>query len=127
MRRSTPRNFDFHTNTNHHAHRPEQHLQIFRELLAPRVAGIHRDEVADVLDQTDDLRVAREGERLSPYSFRVRDREDLLRDHTQNGELDAVELIKTTPQPALAQPLKNLGHVRISLLVRAICDYDEDA
>lgn len=44
----------------------------------------------------------------------------LLCDYGEYGQLDAVELVEATPQPSLTQPLENLGHVGVPLLIGAV-------
>lgn len=47
----------------------------------------------------------------------------LLCNHREHGQFDSVELVETSPEPRLAQPLKYLGHVGVALLVGAVCDH----
>ena len=91
----------------HHGNRTEQHLQIVRQLRAPGVARIHRDE-----------NVTRRIE-LQVRIFKGK-LDNLLRDGMLNGEyllrhdrkhfqLDTVELIEARPRAGLSETLEELA------------------
>jgi hypothetical protein len=42
------------------------------------------------------------------------------------GERNTVELVEASPKSRLANTLENLGHVSELVLVRAVCDDDEN-
>ena len=76
----------------HHGHAAELRLEVLGQLLAARVARVHRDEVADRRVAVDGLAVG-ELEHLGAHLDGHEHGAHLLRDDGKHGERDAVELV----------------------------------
>jgi hypothetical protein len=111
----------------HHSDTPEKDLQIFRQLLPPRVARIHSNEIPHRLHNLDRIRLLREHKLANMLLLGLPNRLDLHGHDGQDLKLNPIKLIKAPPQPRLDQPLEYLGHISIAVLVRTIRDHHVDA
>ena len=104
----------------HHRDRAEEHLEVVGQLNAAGVARVHRDErVARHLEgQLGALKI----ELLDSRRLSADDGQDLLCDHREDLELDAVELVKARPRARRSQALEKLGHREVIEAVGAVHD-----
>eukprot|EP00983_Pelagomonas_calceolata_P101910 1158747-Pelagomonas_calceolata.AAC.23 len=85
----------------------QTHLQVVWQLSASGVAWVHCDEYPTRGQQLDEAALKVEGRQL--HLEGVLDGEQLLRNHRQHLDVDAVELIKAGPGAALGQAAEELA------------------
>ena len=103
----------------HHGHAAEERLEVLGQLLAAGVAGIHRDEVAHLLVEVDDLAVG-ELQLLLVRLDGLENDAHLLRDDGEHLEVDAVELVEAAPHTCLGEALDDLTSRAVVHLVAAV-------
>mmetsp|Transcript_1346 Transcript_1346/g.3903 ORF Transcript_1346/g.3903 Transcript_1346/m.3903 type:complete len:212 (+) Transcript_1346:7788-8423(+) len=106
----------------HHGARPEQCLQVVRQLGTARISRIHGD--VDSASGNQLQLGPLEHEIILPRPDRPRDGGHLLRDHRQDLEVDAVELVEAAPRARRRESLEKLAHRQI---VEAIGAIEHDA
>ena len=102
----------------HHGTRPEQGFQVVRQLRPAGVARVHGDEHVAGVQQRD--RRALEHEAARAFALGLLDGQDLLRDHRQHLQLDAVELIEAGPGTGCCEALEELRHGQVVQSVTAV-------
>lgn len=88
----------------HHSDGSKERLEIVGQLDSARVRRIHGDEEAARVVQAN--LAAFEHEPRCELVFGALDREYLLSDHREHLDVDAVELVETTPRARLSQTRK---------------------
>ena len=102
----------------HHRARPEERLQVVGELGAAGVPRVHRDVHRA---RRVELEVgALEDESVDAGGDRALDRQNLVRDHRQHLEVDAVELVEARPRARGGEPLEELAHRQVVEPVGAV-------
>mmetsp|Transcript_33252 Transcript_33252/g.87955 ORF Transcript_33252/g.87955 Transcript_33252/m.87955 type:complete len:1619 (-) Transcript_33252:4415-9271(-) len=105
-----------------HRHGAEQRLEILRQLGAPGVARVHRDECSVCVDHPDLLLHKEELSQVGPDG--VEDALVLRGHHREHLDGDAVELVEAAPGAGLGDAHEDLSHRRVRHLVAAVEDHD---
>ena len=97
---------------------PRSHLQVVRQLLSAGVARVHSDE--DGTGWVQSKLGTLKDEPLQFGSDGLLNTLDLLGNHREHLQLNAVELVKTRPRTSLGKTLEELAHSFVVKTIRAV-------
>jgi len=109
---------------NHHAHTSEEDLKVFWQLLSSSITWVHGNEVSARQNKVDWLLFSWEQEFLQVLFLGLSDRLNLSSNDGKGSKRNSVELIEASPKSRLTDTLENLGHISVSVLIRAVGDDD---